>query len=110
MPSISPTANLWVPGSPAAMRSSTCNTIATPIGSMVTAVAVFEIHIDRNAAAIMKPSTMRAGPPPTRRMMLSAMRRCRFQRCAWARRLDTFPPSARPAWNARTRRWTKAGR
>ena len=55
--------------------------MASPIGSTVIAVAVFEIHIDRNAAAIMKPRTMRAGPPPTRRMMLSAMRRWRFQRC-----------------------------
>ena len=63
------------------MRSSTCSTIASPIGTMVTAVAVLEIHIDRKAAAIMKPSTMRAGPPPTRRMMLSAIRRCRFHRC-----------------------------
>ena len=33
------------------------------------------------AAATMNPSTSRAGPPPTRAMMLSAMRRCRFQRC-----------------------------
>ena len=52
--------------------------MASPIGTIITAVAVLDIHIDRNAAAAMKPSTIRAGPPPTIWMMASAMRRCRF--------------------------------
>ena len=39
--------------------------MASAIGTIVTAVAVFEIHMDKNAAATMKPNTMRAGPPPT---------------------------------------------
>ena len=55
--------------------------MANPIGTIITAVAVLEIHIERNAAATMKPSTIRAGPPPTQPMMASAMRRCRFHFC-----------------------------
>ena len=35
-----------------------------------------EIHIERKAAAIMKPRMMRAGPPPIRRMTQSAIRLC----------------------------------
>ncbi len=38
------------------------------------------IHMERNAEAIMKLKTSRDGPPPTARMMPSAMRLCRFQR------------------------------
>ena len=48
------------------------------MGIIMIAVAVLEIHIDRNAAAIMKPRTMRPAPPPTVRMIHSAIRRCRF--------------------------------
>ena len=33
------------------------------------AVAVFDIHMDKNAAAAMKPSTILEGPPPIRRMI-----------------------------------------
>ena len=62
-------------------RSSTWRMIARPIGTVITAVAVFEIHIDRNADAAMNPSTIRAGPPPMRWMMPSAIRRCRFHLC-----------------------------
>ena len=63
MPSIRPTVNLCA-RSP--KRSSTCSTMARPMGTIITAVAVFEIHMERKAAATMKPSTMRAGPPPTK--------------------------------------------
>ena len=52
--------------------------MASPIGTIMTAVAVLETHIDRNAAATMKASTIRDGPPPMVRMILSAIRRCRF--------------------------------
>ncbi len=55
--------------------------IATAIGIIIIVVAVFEIHIERNAVAIMNPSTRRRGLVPTRRMMCSAIRRCRFHRC-----------------------------
>ena len=49
---------------------------ASPTGTIMIAVAVFEIHMERKAAASMKPSTMRAGPPPTARMTQRAIRRC----------------------------------
>ena len=48
------------------------------MGTIITAVAVLEIHMERKAAASMKPSTIRAGPPPTAWMMPRAMRRWRF--------------------------------
>ena len=51
------------------------------IGSIMTVVAVFEIHMLRKALATMKPSTRRSGRLPTRRMMWSAIRRCRPQVC-----------------------------
>ena len=47
----------------------------------MTAVAVFEIHMERKPAASMKPRTIRAGPPPIACIMLSAMRLCRFHFC-----------------------------
>ena len=55
--------------------SSILRITARPTGIIMIAVAVFEIHIDRKAAASMNPSTIRAGPPPTERMTHSAMRR-----------------------------------
>ena len=76
IPSIRPTDRWRAPSRPASL--SICRQMARPIGTIMTAVAVFEIHIDRNAAATMKPRTIRAGPPPTAWMMLSAIRRCRF--------------------------------
>ncbi len=79
MPSMSEIVNAWLSSSP--NESSILSTIASPMGTIITAVAVSEIHIERNAAAIMKPRTLRAGPPPTAWMMLSAMRRCRFHFC-----------------------------
>ena len=78
MPSMSPT-DSGCAASPA--RLSTCSTMARPIGTIMTAVAVFDTHIDRKAAATMKPRTNRAGPPPTRWMMSRAIRRCRFHFC-----------------------------
>ena len=55
--------------------------IATAIGIIIIAVAVFEIHIERNAVATMNPSTRRLGLVPTRRMICNAIRRCRPHRC-----------------------------
>ena len=46
------------------------------MGTIMMAVAVLEIHMERNAAATMKPRMMRDGPPPIRRMIHSAIRLC----------------------------------
>ncbi len=55
--------------------------IATAIGIIIMAVAVFEIHIEMKPVASMNPSTRRRGLVPTTRMIWSAIRRCRFHRC-----------------------------
>ena len=55
--------------------------IATAIGIIIMAVAVFEIHIERNAVATMNPSTSRLGLVPVTRMICRAMRRCSPHRC-----------------------------
>jgi hypothetical protein len=49
--------------------------MAMPMGTIMIAVAVLEIHIERKAAATMNPRMSRRGPPPMRRMMTRAMRR-----------------------------------
>ena len=46
------------------------------MGTIMMAVAVLEIHIERKAAAIMNPRMMRDGPPPIRRITQSAIRLC----------------------------------
>ena len=79
MPSMRATVNVRECLTPAV--SSTWSTIASPIGTIITAVAVLAIHMERKAAATMKPRMMREGPPPTAWMMLRAMRLCRFHRC-----------------------------
>ena len=50
--------------------------IAIPIGSIITLVAVFEIHIDSAAVATMKPRMMLVTLVPMSRMMFNAMRLC----------------------------------
>ena len=54
----------------------------SPIGSIMTAVAVLDTHIERKPVATMNPSTSCFGCVPTRRTVRSAIRRCRFQRCS----------------------------
>ena len=76
MPSMTPTEKECVSSSPNSFSSS--RMMASPIGTIMMAVAVLETHMDRNAAATMKPSTIRDGPPPIIRMILRAIRRCRF--------------------------------
>ena len=44
------------------------------MGSIIAAVAVLLIHMERNAVASMKPSTKRLGLVPTNAMIRSAMR------------------------------------
>ena len=56
-------------------------------------VAELEIHIDRDAAATMKPAISRWADVPTSRMILSAMRRCRYQACM--ARAAIQPPSSK---------------
>ena len=44
--------------------SLSCLIIAIPMGSIITAVAVLEIHIDKKAVAIIKPKiTLRISDP-----------------------------------------------
>ena len=56
--------------------SRSCATIAIPIGSIITVVAVFEIHIDRAAVATMNPRMMLFTFVPISRIIFSAMRLC----------------------------------
>ena len=53
----------------------------SPIGSIIVAVAVFEIHSEMKAVAARKPNSRRRGSVPIARMITSAMRRCRFHCC-----------------------------
>ena len=53
---------------------------AIPIGTINIAVAEFEIHIERNAVAIMNPSRRRSARTPTRLTTVSAIRLWRSQR------------------------------
>ncbi len=76
MASITATENVWVVSRP--KSSSMRTTIASPMGIIMIAVAVLEIHIDKKAPANMKPRMMRSAPPPTVRMIQSAIRRWRF--------------------------------
>ncbi|CAI8256730.1 MAG: Uncharacterised protein [Flavobacteriaceae bacterium] len=49
-----------------------------PIGSIITEVAVLEIHIDKKAVANIKPNTIRWMLVPTALIMDKAMRLCKF--------------------------------
>src|SRR4029078_110928 len=49
--------------------------IAIPIGSIMMAVAVFEIHIDRNAVEIINPRMIMLSRVPMLRMIFTAIRR-----------------------------------
>jgi hypothetical protein len=51
--------------------------IANPIGSIIKAVAVFDIHIDKKAVAAIKPTTIEFGLPPKRLIILKAILLCR---------------------------------
>lgn len=53
----------------------------TPMGSIITAVAVLDTHMEMNPVAIMKPRTRFTVLAPMNFRTPSAMRRCRFQRC-----------------------------
>jgi hypothetical protein len=44
------------------------------MGTIIMAVAVFEIHIDRNAVAAINPSNTRRGLVPVNSMIFSAIR------------------------------------
>ena len=51
-----------------------CLTTAIATGSIIIVEAVLEIHIDKNAVAIMNPKTMRLGSVPMALMIHSARR------------------------------------
>ena len=53
----------------------------SPTAYIMMVVAVLEIHIDRNAVAIMKPRMIREGDEPTTLTILRAILRCRPTRC-----------------------------
>jgi hypothetical protein len=63
------------------MTFDTIRSTDIPIGSIITAVAVFETHIEMNPVAIMKPAIIGPGLSPMMLSVTSAMRRCRFHRC-----------------------------
>ena len=69
------------PGSSPA--KSFCTSISTemPMGSIITAVAVLETHMERKPVAIMNPAISADGLEPIMRRVSRATRRCRFQRC-----------------------------
>ena len=58
-----------------------CATIAIAIGSIITAVAVFEIHIDINAVATINPRIMFTTFVPIKLIMFNAIRLCKFHFC-----------------------------
>ena len=62
MPSIMAIVNFRVFFSP--NLSSICEMIDIPMGTIMMAVAVFDIHIERNAAEIINPRIMVEGLPP----------------------------------------------
>ena len=65
----------------------------TPIGIIITAVAVLETHMDRNPVAIMNPATTPPGLVPMALTVTRAIRRCRFHRCMARARMK--PPMNR---------------
>ena len=68
-------------GAPRADGPRMAYTTDTAIGASMMVVALFEIHIDNTAAAIMKPPTIPDWLLPALLTMFSAIRECRFQRC-----------------------------
>ena len=59
-------------------KSFICLTIAIPMGSIITAVAVFDIHMDKKAVAIIKPKIIFRTSVPIKLMMFKAIRLCKF--------------------------------
>jgi hypothetical protein len=88
-------ANRWVfgdSGSPPAPSPPASVAMLTTIGSIITAVAVFDTNALSIAAAIITPATIRFGPTPTRRITCSASRLCAPHRSSVA-------PSISPPMN-----------
>ena len=53
----------------------------SPIGTMITAVAVLLTHAEMNPEATISPKTIWLGRVPKSRMVANAIRWCRFHRC-----------------------------
>ncbi|OQA59728.1 MAG: hypothetical protein BWY45_00585 [Euryarchaeota archaeon ADurb.Bin294] len=67
--------------------------IATAIGIIIIAVAVFEIQSEMKAVAIIKPRMICFGLVPVRRIIVRAILRCRFHFCMAAAMIN--PPRKR---------------
>ena len=63
---------------PKVLFSLNCFIIAIPIGSIITEVAVFEIHIDKNAVANINPSITLRASIPIKEIILIAILLCKF--------------------------------
>jgi hypothetical protein len=50
------------------------------MGTIIMAVAVFDIHIDKKEVASIKPNNIRPGLIPNKIRILRAILRCKFQR------------------------------
>ena len=55
--------------------------MAIAIGTIIIAVAEFDIHMERNAVAIMNPRISLEGLVPVIEIIFSAIRLCRFHLC-----------------------------
>ncbi len=61
--------------------SSSSVMIEIRMGIISMVVAVFDIHIDKNAVANINPNKILAGPVPSNNKILRAMRLCKFHFC-----------------------------
>ena len=80
IPSISAVANFFCFSQPPTVSAVSAST-EVPIGSITTAVAVLDTHMDKKPVASMNPKIRRLGEVPMIFTTYSARRRCRFQRC-----------------------------
>ena len=80
MPSMSAVAKRFWLAMPPTVSAVSMST-EVPMGSITTAVAVLETHMDIKPVASMKPRMMRLGEVPTSLTTTRARRRCRFHRC-----------------------------
>ena len=63
------------------IKSSSLLIMESNMGTIIMAVAVLEIHIERKAVANIKPSKMRAGLVPVIMRIRKAIRLCKFHFC-----------------------------
>lgn len=78
---IDPSGSSFFPVDPLPPSSEASMRTETPIGSIITAVAVLDTHMLRKPVAIMNPAMTRVERVPIARTVSSAIRRCRFHLC-----------------------------